>query len=344
MKRFLYFPKNPCYNGIMKNENAAPTMKDVAREAGVSLGTVSKVFNGIHVGEEYKRRVLAAAEKLQYRVNSYARGLKTNRTDTVALLIPTLRHPFFAALTDEIAKSLARRNLRMLLSLTNYDPEAEQKSLLMVQQNKVDGVIGLTYNPNLVIDHTIPFVTIDRHFNAGVPCVSSDNYGGGEIAAEALLSSGAKRLLFLRFGSDIYGEVNKREAGFVSVCRRKNVPYDSMSLSDTGSEAPIYDFLKRHIKNGRLSFDGIFCNSDHLASHLLTFFEEQGIRVPKDVQIVGYDGIKDYFTGNYSCSTIVQPVADMAEAAVDLIINRNTSQPALVSLPVRFEAGGTTRG
>ena len=319
-------------------------MKDVAREAGVSLGTVSKVFNGIHVGEEYKRRVLHAAEKLQYEVNSYARGLKTNKTDSVALLVPTLRHPFFSALTDEIAKSLARRNLRLILILTNYDPEAEQKALVMVRQNKIDGVIGLTYNPDLVINETIPFVTIDRHFNAGVPCVSSDNFGGGELAARKLLSLGAKKLLFLRFGSDIYGEVNKREAGFESVCRSEQVPHESVTVSDAGSEAPIYDFLKKHIKNRRLSYDGIFCNSDHLAAHLLTFFQKEGIKVPGDVQIIGYDGIPDFFSGRLACSTIVQPVSDMAEAAVDIIMNRSAAaQQALISLPVRYEAGGTTK-
>ncbi len=77
----------------------SPTMKDVAREAGVALGTVSKVINNIPVGESYRQRVEDAIEKLGYHVNSYARGLKTNKTNCVALLMPSLRHPFFAILT-----------------------------------------------------------------------------------------------------------------------------------------------------------------------------------------------------------------------------------------------------
>ena len=98
---------------MIKKSAAAPTMKDVAREAKVSLGTVSKVINGISVGEEYRARVEAAAKKLGYTVNHYARGLKTNRTHSVALVLPSLRHPFFAALADEVtASSTPRRSAR----------------------------------------------------------------------------------------------------------------------------------------------------------------------------------------------------------------------------------------
>ena len=83
---------------IMTKKNA-PTMKDVAREAGVALGTVSKVINGIPVSEEYRNRVLAAIETLHYEVNTYARGLKTQRTNLIALIIPNTVNPFFSAFT-----------------------------------------------------------------------------------------------------------------------------------------------------------------------------------------------------------------------------------------------------
>ena len=341
---FIYTFMQICYTSAMNAKKNAPTMKDVAREAGVALGTVSKVFNGKAVGEEYRQRVLEASKKLNYQVNTYARGLKTNQTRNIALLLPTLRHPFFSALADEIIAALTRRDYHVILMITGYDAEAEQKSLTMVRQNKVDGIIGLTYHPNLVIDDDMPFVTIDRHFNANVPCVSSDNFGGGEMAAHKLIELGCRNLLFMRIGSDVYGEVNKREAGFESVCKIRGIQHDSIILSDLGSEAPFYDYLKGHIKGGRLEFDGIFCNSDQLASHLLDFFEKERIRVPDDLQIIGYDGIKDYFTGRFTCSTIVQPIADMAEAAVDMVLNKdNATQPALVSLPVHYAAGGTTR-
>ena len=79
----------------MAKQNTAPTMKDVAKEAGVSLGTVSKVINGIPVGEEYRKKVEQAIKELDYHLNAYARGLKSNRTNTIAVILPTIAHPYF---------------------------------------------------------------------------------------------------------------------------------------------------------------------------------------------------------------------------------------------------------
>ena len=115
-------------------KNAMPTMKDVAQEAGVALGTVSKVFNGIPVGESYRIKVEEAARKLGYQVNQYARGLKTNKTNTVAVILPGVNHPFFAALAHHICEALARRDYRMLLYVTASNPEIEQNCVNMVRQ------------------------------------------------------------------------------------------------------------------------------------------------------------------------------------------------------------------
>lgn len=321
----------------------SPTMKDVAREAGVALGTVSKVINNIPVGESYRQRVEDAIEKLGYRVNNYARGLKTNKTNCVALLMPSLYHPFFAILTDELTACLMRHGYRSLLMITNYDPEAEKKCLILGQQNKVDGVIALTYSPDLDVDAAIPMVTIDRHFGSSVPCVSSDNFRGGEMAVEKLTELGCRRLLFMGVTSGIPGEVDKRGAGFEAACRRLHTDYEQIILNDEDTEAPFYAFLSEHIHGGKLDFDGIFCNTDSLACRVIAFLAEHGVRVPQDVQIIGYDGLADYATGRYPCSTIVQPIPRMAEEAVKLLLDAdNIPNPVNICLPVRYAWGGTT--
>lgn len=321
----------------------SPTMKDVAREAGVALGTVSKVINGIPVGENYRLRVEDAIKKLGYHINSYARGLKTNRTNCVALLMPSLYHPFFATLTDELTACLMRHGYQSMLMITNYDPEAEKKCLILGHENKVDGVIALTYSPDLKPDDATPMVTIDRHCGDSISCVSSDNYRGGEMAAEKLAELGCKRLLFMGVTSDIPGEVDKRGEGFGSACRRLQVEFDQIILHDTDTEAPFYTFLQEHLKEGRLDFDGIFCNTDRLACRVRVFLTEQGVAIPRDVQLIGYDGITDYATGRYSCSTIVQPIAQIAETAVRLLLEEEDGfTPANICLPVRYAWGGTT--
>ncbi|MBQ8074460.1 MAG: LacI family DNA-binding transcriptional regulator [Oscillospiraceae bacterium] len=326
-------------------KSGQPTMKDVAREAGVSLGTVSKVINEIPVGETYKNRVESAIRKLGYRVNNYARGLKTNKTNCVALLMPSLTHPFFAYLTDALTESLMRHDYRAILMITNYDPEAETKCLLLGQQNKVDGVIALTYHPNLdEIDDSIPIVTIDRHFPGRIPCVSSDNFRGGELAAEKLVELGCKKLLYLGTGPEILGEADKRGPGFENACRKAGVGYDRISLHGGDSDTAIFDLIRERIKNGAFDFDGIFCKADWLARKVLNLLQEYGIQVPEEVQIIGYDGIIDYATGLYPCSTIVQPLAMMAEAAVNLVLHADEDlAPVNLCLPVTYVSAGTTK-
>ncbi len=326
----------------MKRNYSAPTMKDVAREAGVSLGTVSKVINGISVGENYRIRVEEAAKKLGYQVNSYARSLKTQKSNCVALVLPSLRHPFFAILADELNACLSRRDYRSILMITNFDPEAEQRSFDLVRQNKADGVIALTYSPKLTADDSIPIVTIDRHLGASVPCVSSDNYSGGMMAAEKLLALGCRRLLFLRIGSDVLSEADRRGQGFEEACRLRGADYEMMKLRDSENETLFFSFLKEHMSDGKLAFDGIFCNTDGLACRVLEWLEENGIRVPEDVQVIGYDGIISYATGRYLCSTIVQPIDSMAETAAALLLGELPAHQTLC-LPVRYAPGGTTK-
>ena len=224
----------------MKKNHSVPTMKDVAREAGVALGTVSKVVNGLPVGEPYRIRVEDAIKRLNYQVNSYAQGLKANKTYTVAFLLPNTHDPYFASLTYHINLALLRRKYRMLLCCTDYDSSLEQEYITMAQQNKVDGIIGLTYNPDLIIEENTPFVSIDRSMGPRIPCVASDNFAGGQLAAEKLADFGCKNVAFLRVGSALNNEPNKRKAGFENGCLARGLCYEMKILND---EEP-YDGVK----------------------------------------------------------------------------------------------------
>lgn len=320
-----------------------PTMKDVAQEAGVALGTVSKVFNGLPVGESYRVKVEAAAKQLGYQVNEYARGLRAGKTFTVALILPGLDHPFFASLAQHICVALAQRDHRMLVYVTASRPDMEQNCINMVRQNKVDGIIGLTYNP-LELGEDLPFVSIDRSIAANVPCVASDNYGGGRLAAEKLIDLGCHKLAFLRTGSASPSETDRRGDGFEATCRARGVPCDSLRLTDGQDMELFRDFLRTRMEDGRLNIDGIFCSTDLLAWRIQCMLQELGARVPEDVQIIGFDGIRRFGGEELYCSTIVQPIQKLAETAVDLLLTKDRSNiPALVFLPVTYAPGGTTR-
>lgn len=328
----------------MRQEHSAPTMKDVAREANVALGTVSKVVNGHPVGEKYRVRVEAAIKKLNYQVNSYAQGLKANRTYTVALLIPNTQNPFFASLTYYINLALLKRNYRMLLCSTDSDSGHEQEYVTMAQQNKVDGIIGLTYSSKLEINEKTPFVSIDRSLGPKIPCITSDNFSGGQLAAEKLADLGCKNVAFLRIGSALNNEPNKRKAGFENGCLSRGLNYKMKILNDGDSIEEFENFLRENMEDGHLLFDGIFCVTDSLAYHVSKMLRGLGQRIPQDVQIIGFDGVCYIDSGDYVCSTIVQPAQEIAEMSVEVLLQENMStKPPLICLPVTYAYGGTTR-
>lgn len=328
----------------MARETGSPTMADVAREAGVALGTVSRVVNGQQVGEEFRKKVEEAIGRLGYQYNSSGRALRTDRTNTIALIIPNTINPYFALLVHHINLELEKRDKKVLLCFSEYDRNRELEYIQMVRQNRVDGIIALTYNPNLIIPEDIPFVTIDRFFSVSVPCVAADNFGGGYLAARKLAELGCRRVAFLRIGSALTNEPSKRKEGFVSACVELGLPFEVMALEDGAPFSAFEDFLTAHLHQGALDFDGLFVGTDMLAWRIIQVLKKHGLRVPEDVQVIGFDGIRMFGELDYVVSTIVQPVQEIAEACVSTVLSRHLSNvPSLICLPVHYAPGGTTR-
>lgn len=231
----------------------------------------------------------------------------------------------------------------MLLCSTDFDPRQEQEYILMAQNNKVDGIIGLTYNPSLVVEENTPFVAIDRSMGPGIPCVACDNFAGGQLAAEKLADLGCRHVAFLRSGSSLANEPNKRKAGFENGCLSRGLSYEMKILNDGDSFEEFEQFLSEHLSEGRLDFDGIFCVTDRLACLTRDMLGRLQQRVPEDVQLIGFDGIRAFGNTVYHCSTIVQPIPEMAEMCVDLLLRESMlAKPPLVCLPVTYASGGTT--
>ncbi len=328
----------------MARETGSPTMADVAREAGVALGTVSRVVNGQQVGEEFRKKVEEAIGRLGYQYNSSGRALRTDRTNTIALIIPNTINPYFALLVHHINLELEKRDKKVLLCFSEYDRNRELEYIQMVRQNRVDGIIALTYNPNLIIPEDIPFVTIDRFFSVSVPCVAADNFGGGYLAARKLAELGCRRVAFLRIGSALTHEPSKRKEGFISACVELGLPFEVMALEDGAPFSAFEDFLTAHLHQGVLDFDGLFVGTDMLAWRIIQVLKKHGLRVPEDVQVIGFDGIRMFGELDYVVSTIVQPVQEIAEACVSTVLSRHLSNvPSLICLPVHYAPGGTTR-
>lgn len=328
----------------------APTMKDVARKAGVALGTVSKVINGIPVSEANRIKVEKAIQELNYEVNTYARGLKMQKSNLVALIIPNTTNPFFATFTDYIESALYQKGLKLLLCCADGIPQKEIEYLNMAANNKVDGIIALTYSDiGKYIPKNLPIVVFDRYFeNRMIPRVASDNFGGACLAIEKLLELGCKHPVYIRFHSPQPGESDKRKDGYLHSCSVFGLEPDYIDMTDCNESLEIMkDFLNKH-KNpdGTLTFDGVFSHTDFHGCMFKKLLEREGYRVPEDVQIIGFDGIRQF--GNEDddlfISSICQPVKQLAEKCVEILFSKNdTPPPTLTLLPVTYGYGGTTK-
>lgn len=331
------------------------TIKDVAADANVSVGTVSKVINGQYVSDKNRKKVEDSIQKLGYQINYYAKGLKLQRTSTVAVIVPEILNPFFAEWVYYIELALYKSGYKMILCNTQGETEKEKYYFKMASQNKVDGIICVSYSDieSYVSEH-VPIISLDRHFEKRISCISSDNYNGGRMAAEKMISTGSSRLLYIVSGSRIPGETMKREYGFRDYCKKNNVPCDIFYLGDEidlfeKREAAIgnsiREFLTENFHEGRFLYDGVYASTDWLALIVLKNMRRLGIAVPEDTQLIGHDGLRWMNYGDYLVSSIKQPVREMAEKSVELLKKKIDGEEIdiLTILPVEFVDGGTTR-
>ncbi|WP_321381885.1 LacI family DNA-binding transcriptional regulator [Trichococcus shcherbakoviae] len=320
------------------------TMKDVAALAKVGVGTVSRVLNNSGaVKESTRRKVEAAMKELNYIPNAYARGLKMNKTNTVALIIPTIWHPFFSEFAYYVERNLSEHKYKMLLCNSDVNNDKELEYIQMVQENKVDGIIGITYSDldNFVSSH-LPFVTIDRHFKEETVCVTSDNFHAGQLAVEKLVEKGCQKLGYIGTHSRFPTETTKRRSGFVEQAELMEIPY---AIYD--GEDPVVEFKQeiRTFLEENPDVDGVFAHTDFIALDILEILDEMDRKVPEEVQIIGCDGIKMEAGRKQILSTIRQPVDLMAKAAVEKIIQVIDGEPVKtkITLPVHYIEGPTTK-
>lgn len=323
------------------------TIKDVAKKAGVSVGSVSRYINNFEVKPKTKAAIEDAIKELNYEPNVYARGFKVNRTNTVALIIPTVWNSFFAELAFNIEKSLRDFGIKMILCNSEDNYEIELQYITMAKQNKVDGIIAITYSDvDKYVHSNMPIISIDRYFSENITYVTSDNFEGGRMAANELIKSGCKNIAFIGLGSKIDNATRNRKKGFINYCEENNISY-TVCYSTEGTQKFAYmldEFLYENF-NDKKKIEGIFTVTDDHAFDVIEKLKKFNINVPNDVQIIGYDGIRANKKDAIKISTIRQPIENIAKEAVKALINiiDNKEIDKEISLPVKFIKGYTTK-
>lgn len=323
-----------------------PSIKDVAELAGVGVGTVSRVINNHPaVKSETREKVNAAIKQLNYIPNEVARNFKMQKSTMVALLLPSIWHPFFSELAYYIEDELDREGYKLMLCNSGGRPDKELYYLDMLTQNKVAGIIGITYNDiEDSVSTDIPIISIDRHFGKKITCVTSDNYTGGRIALKELVIAGAKKVAYLGITDSVYSEVILRKKGFIDEAASRGINYivfeENFEVYDDDKYFENFFKLEEH-----QDVDGIFANTDMLAAKYIDKAIKYGLQVPEDVKVIGYDGIQDNKLFRPILSTIRQPVEEMARMSVKLLLRKiegELLEQEIYRIPVMYRRGETT--
>lgn len=298
------------------------TLKDVAREAGLTVGTVSRVLNNRgYISEQTRAKVYEVMKQLNYQPNEMARSLSKQKSNTIALIVPHIVHPYFSKLITYIEAAAYERKYKLLLFSSLGQEEKEEVCIEMCKSHRVDGIIlcSHTFHTDKFKNLGCPLITIERFLDEGTAGIKCDNYQGGILATEHLISQGCRRLIHFAGPSDQKTPADDRQVAFEFVCEKHGVfCATEKAYSRSYNEMDYYDLIDRALDKYP-DTDGIFASSDVIAAQAIQVCRKRKISVPRDMKIVGFDDVTIAELTMPRVTTIHQPVKEMAEAAVDLL-------------------------
>lgn len=308
-----------------------PTMNDVAKLAGVGRGTVSNYINGYKIQDQNKVKIEAAIKELNYIPNLQARELKTSKNSSVVFIVPNSWTPFFSELVFKMQVNLAKHGYRMILANSHKNPEEEKEILKMATLNQVAGVITMSYSDiyNMMnFSKQINMVSIERYVSKEIPLISSDNYGGGELAAKKLIDYGAHRFLILRRADNHKNATDERQQGFLDFINKKKMPVDTFQATLSPSfRYEFFNYLQTHYQNNEIPFDGIFAVTDEYAQIAQEALNVINPHILDKVHIIGFDGARPSHRSPRLVDSIRQPVEEICKTSVEVLDKMINGQP-----------------
>ncbi|MHA6531000.1 LacI family DNA-binding transcriptional regulator [Paenibacillus sp. BAC0078] len=305
------------------------TINDVAEKAGVSVTTVSRVLNNRgYISEKTRQKVYQVMDELKYQPNELARSLLRKHSNVLGLIIPSVAHPFFGELANEIESVAYQHGFKLLLCNSQFDSAKEREYIDMMRRNRVDGMI-LGSHTLEIGDYTnlnYPLVTIDRRIG-DIPFVASDNENGGALAARLLIAKGCRKLGHLAGNMKLDMLSNLRTTGFEREARQEGVKFVTYQTELDVFDEQIYNEIIRKMFTEHPDIDGVFTTSDLMALFVMKWCRTVGKEVPRDVRVIGYDDIPAASWYMPGLSTIRQPIKDMARRAVELLLEQMEDKP-----------------
>ncbi|WP_350278056.1 LacI family DNA-binding transcriptional regulator [Kribbella sp. HUAS MG21] len=338
----------------MGKPSTVVTMADVARAAGVSTMTVSNVINGRpRVGAETRERVLATIGELGYQVNLAARHLRAGRTGVIGLAVPELERPYFGQLAARLADRFDAHGLRIVTERTGASREGELEAVAFSRLRMYDGLIlsVVDIDPAELgqLRTDAPVVMIgERALPSRFDHVMMDNVDGARQAVGHLLATGVRRVAML--GGDPDGAATMpalRAEGYVLAHTEAGVPVDrELNVRCSFGLRDGYDAI-RGLLDREVAFDAVFALTDVVAMGALRALADVGLRVPDDVQLIGFDDIDEAPYLVPALSTVNPGHEVLADTITSLMMaqikGRPAGEPQEIVVPAQLVLRGTTR-
>ncbi|KGP90064.1 LacI family transcriptional regulator [Pontibacillus chungwhensis BH030062] len=303
------------------------TIEDVAKFAGLSRTTVSRVINDQpYVSEDKRVRVEDAMKALGYVPNSSARRLRSQKTETIAVLLPRITNPFFNHLIESMEMKASEWGYQVIICQTHNLPDKERDYLELLRTKQVDGIIMTSLeNEWEVVEEYLqsgPIVLCNENVStAPVPVVHIDQEKAAYEATIHLIENGATEIAFLQGGHDSY-VFRDREKGFLKALNERGIlPIDNELFSsavDVKSGRELFHQIQAHYP----SINGVFAGSDEMAAGFIYEAVKAGVKVPEDILVIGFDNQAISMLMNPSITSIEQPFQEMAGRCVELLVHQ----------------------
>ena len=309
------------YNKVMA------TIKDVSKLSGLSVGTVSRYLNGNNLKKENQLKIEKAIEELGFQVNYMARGLKTNQTFTIGVVVPSIMDVFSNHVIEGIDEALDEMNYSLITCSSRNRVKVEKDKLQILKQKRVDGIILMPVSNESehikeIVDSKIPFILIDRLLD-GIECdaVVSDNINGAYRAVEHLINKGHRRIGIISGPTNIF-TARERFNGYIRALNDYKISIDE-SLITYG----------KYERNGGLDAikklltmtdkpTAIFATNYETTLTSVKYMVENGVKIGKDISFYGFDHSDAFQLIIPPISTVVQPTAEIGEQATKLLHKR----------------------
>lgn len=323
------------------------SIRDVAKRAGVGVGTVSRFLNESgYVSEETRTKIEDAMKELDYTPNELARNLYHKKTGIIAVLVPNVSHPFFAEFVDYVEAELYKAGYKMMLCNTAKAHNAELEYLDMLKRHIVDGVITGVHSLDVEEYRKIrkPIVALDRYLGEDIPVVAVNHKEGGRLAAETLIANGCKKVLHFRGATAVESPYHDRHYEFERIMREKHIETYPYELEWNRFDSEYFREAVKDVITRIDDFDGVF-GVDRVAIECMNEVIRRHRKVPAEVKFVAYDGTYVTNMVEPELTAIVQPIEGLAVKSVELIrelVDGKTYKNRREILEVRLHKGKTT--